>query len=375
MKIPAVDLKAQYEKIRDEMDAAVMEVIRGGMFVLGPAVEKFELSVSQYLGVKHAVGVSSGSDALLLSLMALGVGPEDEVIVPSFTFFATAGCIARLGAKPVFVDIRPDTFNIDAAQVAESIGRRTRAIIPVHLYGQTAEIETTTALADKHRVPVVEDACQAIGSRRNGRAAGTFGRTGCFSFYPSKNLGAYGEGGLIVTSDDDLSRYLRSLRNHGERTRYHHEHVGINGRMQGIQGAVLDVKLKYLDGWNAARRAAAARYDSLLAEAGLGEYVTTPVTIEGSDHIYHQYTIRAQRRDDLMDHLRGQGIGCAIYYPVPLHLQQCFAYLGYKKGDLPHTEHACQEALSLPMFPEITEEQQRCVVDGIKEFYEKWDGK
>jgi dTDP-4-amino-4,6-dideoxygalactose transaminase len=374
MKVPAIDLKAQYEKIGEEVERAVAEVVRGQMFILGPAVEKFEIEVARYLGAKYAIGVSSGSDALLLSLMALGIGPDDEVITPAFTFFATAGCIARLGAKPVFVDIRPDTFNIDVMQVKDSITRRTRAIIPVHLYGQFAEIEEIVQAGGKYGAPVVEDACQAMGARRNGKAAGTFGLTGCFSFYPSKNLGAWGEGGLIVTEDDRLSRMLRSLRNHGEMGRYRNERIGINGRMQGIQGAVLSVKLKYLNEWNAARRAAAARYDGLFRDAGLGEFVKTPVST-GGGHIYHQYVIRAARRDDLMENLRDEGIGCTVYYPEPLHLQPCFSELRYKKGDLPHTEQACREVLALPIYPEITEEQQHYVVDKIKEFYEKWEGK
>ncbi len=375
MKVPQLDLKAQYEKIKDEVDAAIMEVVGNQTFILGPAVEKFEAEAARYLDVKHAIGVSSGSDALLLSLMALGVGLNDEVITTAFTFFATAGCIARLGAKPVFVDIRPDTFNIDVLKIEELISNRTRAIIPVHLYGQPAEIESIVALGGKYRVPVVEDACQAMGARRNDRMVGTLGRTGCFSFYPSKNLGAYGEGGLIVTDDDGLSRALRSLRVHGESGRYHHERVGINGRMHGIQGAALSVTLKYLDGWNALRRAAAARYDGLFEEAGLSEFVKPPVTIEGSEHVYHQYVILAARREDLVEHLRDLGVAAAVYYPEPLHRQPCFKNLGYKKSDLPQSVRASREVLALPIYPEITEEQQRYVVDAIREFYEKWEGK
>jgi len=371
MKVPQLDLDAQYQTIKDELEAAILDVVRRHSYILGPAVEKFENEIARYLGVKHAVGVSSGSDALLLSLMALKVGEGDEAITTPFTFFATAGCIARLKAKPVFADIRPDTYNIDVEAIKKAITKRTRAIIPVDLYGQVADMEDIAALADKHGLAVIEDACQAIGARRNGRMAGTFSILGCFSFYPSKNLGACGESGLVSTDDDDMMRIIRALRVHGMTASYHHEWVGLNARMHGIQGAVLSVKLKYLDRWAKGRREIAAKYERLIREAGLNEFIALPAVLKGNEHIYHQYVVRARRRDELLAHMQKAGAGGAIYYPEPLHLQPCFKYLGYKKGDLPVTERACKEVLALPIYAELTDEQQRYVVDTIQDFYGK----
>jgi dTDP-4-amino-4,6-dideoxygalactose transaminase len=374
MKVPQLDLNAQYQTIKEELEAAILGVVRRHAYILGPAVEKFEGEIARYIGARHAIGVSSGSDALLLSLMALNVGEGDEVITTPFTFFATASCVARLKARPVFADIRPDTYNIDVEAIRKAITKRTRAIIPVDLYGQVADMEEIAALGEKHGIPVIEDACQAIGAKRHGKMAGTFGRVGCFSFYPSKNLGACGEGGLITTDDDDLARRFRALRQHGMTAAYHHEYLGINARMHGIQGAVLSVKLKYLDKWAKGRQAVAAKYARLFAEAGLSEFIAPPAVLEGNEHIYHQYVVRAQRRDGLLEHMHKASAGGTIYYPAPLHLQPCFKGLGYKKGDFPVTEQACREALALPIYAELTDEQQRYVVDTLKDFYTKSTG-
>jgi dTDP-4-amino-4,6-dideoxygalactose transaminase len=371
MKVPQLDLNAQYLTIKDELEAAILGVVRQHAYILGPAVEKFEKEIAQYIGMKHAIGVSSGSDSLLLSLMALNIGEGDEVITTPFTFFATASCVARLKARPVFADIRPDTYNIDVDCIKKAITKKTRAIIPVDLYGQAAEMEDIVALADKHGIKVIEDACQAIGAQRNGKRAGAFGWVGCFSFYPSKNLGACGEGGLIVTNDDDLAVRFRALRQHGMTVVYHHDYLGINARMHGIQGAVLSVKLKYLDRWAKGRQAVAAKYERLFAEAGLNEFLTPPVVMKGNEHIYHQYVVRAKHRDELLEHMHKATAGGTIYYPVPLHMQPCFKYLGYKQGDMPVTEQACREVLALPIYAELTDEQQRYVVDTMKEFYRK----
>jgi dTDP-4-amino-4,6-dideoxygalactose transaminase len=371
MKVPQLDLNAQYQTIKEEIEAAMLDVVRRQAFILGPAVEKFENEIAGYVGVKHAIGVSSGSDALLLSLMALRIGEEDEVITTPFTFFATAGCIARLKARPVFADIRPDTYNIDAGAIKKAITKRTRAIIPVDLYGQVADMEDINALAERHGIAVIEDACQAIGARRNGKMAGNFSILGCFSFYPSKNLGACGEGGLVTTNDDGMARIVRALRVHGMTASYHHEWVGLNARMHGIQGAVLSVKLKYLDRWAKGRQVIAAKYERLFSEAGLNEFITPPVVQKGNEHIYHQYVVRAKKRDELLAHMQKAGAGGTIYYPEPLHLQPCFKYLGYKKGDMPVTEKACAEVLALPMYPELTDEEQRYVVNTISDFHRK----
>jgi dTDP-4-amino-4,6-dideoxygalactose transaminase len=370
MKVPLLDLRAQYQMIRGEVMGAVERVFEGQSFILGAEVEQFEQAAAEYCRAKHAIGCASGSDALLLALMALGIGPGDEVIAPSFTFFATGGAVARLGARPVYVDISLADFNLDPELLARAITPRTKAMIPVHLFGQCAEMDAILEVARRHRLPVIEDAAQAIGAEYRGRRAGTMGAIGCFSFYPTKNLGGAGDGGLLTTDDDELAQRLRLLRVHGGERKYYHHVIGINSRLDALQAAVLNVKLKHLDEWTEGRRRHAARYQALFAEAGLEEIIT-PVARPDRRHIYHQYTIRGAQRDELMAHLKRAGIGTEIYYPLPLHLQECFASLGYRAGDLPHSEKAARECLSLPIYPELTAEMQSYVVEKVVEFY-RW---
>jgi dTDP-4-amino-4,6-dideoxygalactose transaminase len=368
MNVPLLDLRAQFQTIRGEVMAAVERVFESQHFILGPEVEAFEREAAEYCRIKHAIGCGSGSDALLLALTALGVGPGDEVVTASFSFFATAGSIARLGARPVFVDISPDDFNVDPNLIERAITPRAKAVLPVHLFGQCVEMDAIREVADRHNLPVVEDAAQAIGAGYRERRAGAMGAVGCFSFFPSKNLGGAGEGGLMTTDDDDLAEKLRLLRVHGMRPKYYHKVVGVNSRLDALQAAVLGVKLKYLERWSDARRRNAEHYDKLFAEAGVEE-VTTPAVRPNRRHIFNQYTIRCSRRDELMDFLKRRGVGSEIYYPAPLHLQECFAHLGYKPGDLPATERASRECLSLPIYPELTEEMRQYVVEKIAEFY------
>jgi dTDP-4-amino-4,6-dideoxygalactose transaminase len=368
MNVPLLDLRAQFQSIRGEVMAAVERVFESQHFILGPEVEAFERDAAEYCRVKHAIGCGSGSDALLLALTALGVGPGDEVVTPSFSFFATAGSVTRLGARPVFVDISPDDFNIDPDLIERAITPRAKAILPVHLFGQCAEMDAIRDVAERHSLPVVEDAAQAIGAGYHKRRAGAMGAVGCFSFFPSKNLGGAGEGGLMTTDDDHLAEKLRLLRVHGMRPKYYHQIVGVNSRLDALQAAVLGVKLKYLDRWSDARRRNAEHYDGLFAEAGVEE-VVTPAVRPNRRHIFNQYTIRCTRREELMDFLKRRGVGSEIYYPVPLHLQECFAHMGYRPGDLPVTERASRECLSLPVYPELTEEMRRYVVEKIAEFY------
>lgn len=356
MNVPLLDLKQQYATLQAELEAAVLKVMRETRYILGPEVGELEAALAQYTGVKHVIVCSSGSDALLLALMALDVGPGDEVICPTFTFFATAGAIARLGAKPVFVDIDPKTFNIDVAQI--KITAKTKAILPVHLFGQSADIDGLLKLG----VPVVEDAAQAIGAKYKGRQAGTMGAVGTFSFFPTKNLGGAGDGGAVTTNDDKLATRLRSLRVHGSEKKYYHDEVGMNGRLDTLQAAVLLVKLRYLDAWAAGRQRNAAFYDKHLTN------VKTPWCHPDCTHIYNQYTIRTQRRDALRECLAKAGIGTEVYYPVPLHLQKCFASLGYRAGDFAVAERAAAECLSLPIFPELEPDQLRYVVKSVNEF-------
>lgn len=348
--------------------AAVERVFESQSFILGPEVEAFEKETAEYCRVKHAIGCGSGSDALLLALMALGVGPGDEVLTVSFTFFATAGSIIRLGARPVFVDISPDDFNIDPERVERAITPNTKAIMPVHLFGQCAEMDALREISERRNVPLIEDAAQAIGSEYYAQRAGALSSVGCFSFFPSKNLGGAGEGGLMTTNDDQLAKKLRLLRVHGMEPKYYHQIVGVNSRLDALQAAVLRVKLRYLDQWSDARSRNAERYNRLFAEAGVEE-VVTPVTRPHRRHIFNQYTIRCARRDDLMNFLKLHNVGSEVYYPVPLHLQECFKDLGYTNGDLPETEAAARECLSLPIYPELTEEMQQYVVERIAEFY------
>jgi dTDP-4-amino-4,6-dideoxygalactose transaminase len=368
MKVPLLDLVAQHQTIRQEVLEAVTDVFDRQQFIMGVEVEKFESAVAGYCQVRHAIGCASGSDALLLALMALGLGPGDEVITTSFTFFATTSAITRLGAHPVYLDISRNDFNLDVDLLERSISPRTRAIMPVHLYGQCAQMDAIMEVARSHKIPVIEDAAQAVGAEFQGRRAGSIGDIGCFSFFPTKNLGGAGDGGLITTNDDELAAKLRILRVHGMEPKYYHHVVGINSRLDALQAAVLRVKLKCLDQWNEARRSNACRYDKLFAEAGLEE-VVLPKVRAGNKHIFHQYTIRCSRRDELKAFLQQAGIGTEIYYPVPLHLQKCFEFLGYNRGDLPETEKAAQECLSLPVYAELTEQQQEYVAGEIIKFY------
>jgi dTDP-4-amino-4,6-dideoxygalactose transaminase len=369
MQVPLLDLKAQFRSIRAEVMAAVEAVCEEQGFILGPRVQAFEQSMAGYVGTAHAVGCASGSDALLLALMAVEVSAGDEVITAPFTFFATAGAISRLGARPVFVDIQADSFNLDPSLIEAAITTRTKAIIPVHLFGQCADMEAINAIAKRHGLAVIEDACQAIGASRHGKKAGALGEFGCFSFFPSKNLGGFGDGGMITTHGARLAEQVAMLRVHGSKVRYVHEQIGLNSRLDALQAAVLHVKLKYLDRWAAGRRRNAARYQQLLTAAELGDHVTLPKTDAGNEHVFNQFTIRARRRDALRAHLTAKGIGSEIYYPIPLHLQTCYRHLGYQKGAFPVSETAAAEALSLPVYAELTGEQAALVVETIRDFY------
>jgi dTDP-4-amino-4,6-dideoxygalactose transaminase len=369
MNVPLLDLQAQYVSLQDDLRQAVDRVMISQRFVLGDEVRGLENSIAGYCKTKHAVGCASGSDALLLALMALDVKAGDEVITTPFSFFATAACIARLGARPVFVDIDPRTYNIDPSQVADAITARTRVIMPVHLYGQCAPMDPLLDIGKRHGIPVVEDAAQAIGATDNGRPAGSMGSIGCFSFYPTKNLGGAGDGGIATTNDDELAARLRRLRAHGGSNEYEHEEVGINSRLDELQAAVLRVKLPSLDRWSDERASKAALYSKLLSEADLSFPLVTPEVRAGGRHIFHQYVIRVPgNRDALMEHLKACGIGTKVYYPIPLHLQTCFNYLGYREGQFPETESAAKETFALPAYPELTDEQQVYVVESIKSF-------
>lgn len=364
-KTPLLDLKAQYAALRDEIHAAIERVVESQQFILGPEVEALEEEVAAYSHCRYGVGVSSGTDALLVGLMAIGLQSGDEVITTPYTFFATAGSIARLGARPVFVDIDPQTYNLDPAKVEAAITPRTRAIMPVHLFGQMADMDPILAVAERHGLYVIEDAAQAIGAEYKGRRAGSLGHLGCFSFFPSKNLGGFGDGGMVVTNDPNLADRVRLLRGHGARPKYYHKVVGGNFRLDALQAAVLRVKLKHLDEWTAARQRNAERYRQMFAAAGVD--VGLPCDAGYGRHIYNQFVIRSKRRDALMAHLKAHGVGCEIYYPVPLHLQECFADLGYKVGDFPASEQAAQETLALPIYPELSEAQQETVVRTVAE--------
>jgi dTDP-4-amino-4,6-dideoxygalactose transaminase len=366
MNIPLLDLKTQYAAIKAEIDMAIAEVLESQHFILGPKVDQCERTIAAYSGCEHAVGVSSGSDALLACLMAEDIGPGDEVITTPYTFFATVGVIARLGATPVFVDIDPATYNLDPSQIPAKVTAKTRAIIPVHLYGQMADMKAVMRLANEHGLVVIEDAAQAIGAECEGRRAGSFGHYGCFSFFPSKNLGAAGDGGMIVTNDAQRAEKLRCLRVHGSKPKYHHKIVGGNFRLDAIQAAIVSAKMPHLDEWSTGRQHNAERYDRLFAEAGLP--IGLPTVVAGR-HVFNQYVIRVLRRNELQAHLRRNGVGTEVYYPVPMHLQECFACLGYKAGAFPESERAAEETLALPVYPELTDSQARFVVDCIGEFF------
>jgi dTDP-4-amino-4,6-dideoxygalactose transaminase len=368
MKVPLLDLKAQYSTIRSEIGEAMERVIESGHFILGPEVEGLEREIAAFCKARFAIGVSSGTDALLAALMAIGTGPGDEVITSAYSFFATAGVIARVGASPVFIDIDPKTFNLDSTGVSQKITSRTKAIMPVHLFGQCAVLDTVIEIIKGKGIYVIEDAAQAIGAHDNkGRQTGTMGHVGCFSFFPSKNLGAFGDGGMVITNDAHLAEAIRVLRVHGAKPQYHHSLVGGNFRLDALQAAILRVKLKHLTSWTEARRNNANRYRSLFQKMGLSKRVSLPEDSAG--HIYNQFVARFPDRDRLQRFLREKGVDTEVYYPVPLHLQDCFANLGYRSGNFPNAEAAAGDSLALPVYPELTEEQQRYVVDQIGEFY------
>jgi dTDP-4-amino-4,6-dideoxygalactose transaminase len=362
--VPFVDLKAQYETIRGEVNASIQEVIEASSFVLGPAVERFETEFAKYLGVEEVVGINNGTAALQLTLLALDIGEGDEVIVPAHTFIATAEAVSHVGAVPVFVDVRRDTGNLDASLLPAAITDRTRAIVPVHLYGQPADLEAILHVGAEHRIPVIEDACQAHGARYHQRRAGSFGRASCFSFYPGKNLGAYGEGGAVATDDTELAARVRRLRDHGQTERYRHAEIGYNARMEGIQGAVLGVKLRHLDAWNRARRERAGDYAARLGRTDM----TLPIEAPGCESVYHLYVIRSKRRDALRAHLTDLGIQTGLHYPVPVPLQPAYSELGHREGDFPEAEAWARECLSLPLFAELTPAQLEEVIQGVKSF-------
>ena len=369
MQVPLLDLKAQYRQIRAEVMAALEAVCDEQAFILGARVADLEKDIQKCVGVSQAVGVASGTDAILLAFMACGVGPGDEVVTVPYTFFATAGSISRLGAKPVFVDIKPDTYNMDPALLEEAVTKRTKAIMPVHLFGQCAEMEPILQITARRKVPVVEDAAQAIGAMWRHRMAGSLGQAGCFSFFPSKNLGGFGDGGMVTTDDQALADRVRMLRVHGSRVKYVHEAIGINSRLDALQAAVLRVKLKSLEGWTKGRQRNAARYEALFKQVNLLDRVTLPAVTAENRHVYNQYVIRVQRRDQLRTFLQERGVGTEVYYPSPLHLQVCYKDLGYGPGSFPHAERAAAETLALPIYAELTEDQQAYVVETVKKFF------
>ncbi|HYD16693.1 MAG TPA: DegT/DnrJ/EryC1/StrS family aminotransferase [Candidatus Nanoarchaeia archaeon] len=364
MNVPLLDLKAQYASIKPEVDRAIAEVMESQHFILGPKVEECEKAIAAYSNCAFGIGVSSGSDALLACLMAEEIGPGDEVITTPYTFFATVGAISRLGATPVFVDIDPATYNINPSHIEAKITKKTRAIIPVHLYGQTADLDPIMKVAEKHGLVVIEDAAQAIGAEYKGRRAGSIGHYGCFSFFPSKNLGCAGDGGMIVTDDAKRAEKLKVLRAHGSKPKYYHKVVGGNFRLDALHAAVVTAKLSHLDGWTAGRQRNAKLYDELFS--GFNQ-VERPAVV-ASRHIFNQYVIRVAERDKLQAFLKEKGVGTEVYYPVPMHIQECFAYLGCKEGDFPESERAAKHTLALPIYPELSKEQIKYVAECVKEF-------
>lgn len=365
MNVPLLDLQAQYASLRAEMEPVVLRLMASQQFILGPEVEALEREVAAYSQCRFGIGVSSGTDALLVALMALDLQPGDEVITSPFTFFATAGCIARLGAVPKFVDIDPLTFNLDPAHLERAISPRTRAVLPVHLYGQMVDMDPVVELARQHRLAVIEDAAQSIGAEYKGRRAGSIGDFGCFSFFPSKNLGGFGDGGMVVTNDEKLAARVRLLRNHGMQPKYYYREVGGNFRLDALQAAVLRVKLRHLDRWSEGRQQNARLYDDLFGRGAAGIGLVRPAVAEGRRHIYNQYVVRVPRRDAVTKALTAAGIGYDIYYPLPLHRQECFRGLGYREGDLPVSEEAARQVLALPIYPELGEERIRIVADAL----------
>ncbi len=376
MKVPFFELNTQFQMLEEEIKQALSDVFKTQQFILGPKVEEFESVIAKYCQTNFAIGVASGSDAILLALIALGIGYGEEVIIPSFTFFATAGSVSRTGAKPVFVDIDPDTYNIDPAKIEEKINSKTKAIIPVHLFGQCADMNPILDIAKKKNIYVIEDAAQAIGalykpySNCEAKKAGQMGDLGCFSFYPTKNLGGFGDGGMVVTNNPNLAEKIKILRVHGSKTKYFHKFIGVNSRLDAIQAAILLVKFKYLEKWIEERQKRANFYNLLFNEnPSILELIKLPKIQYNNRHIFNQYVIRVPQRDMLREFLLKEGIGTDIYYPLPLHLQECYSFLKYKEGDLPNSEKASRETLALPVYPELTENQQRFVVDRIKKFY------
>ena len=369
MKVPLLDLRAQNESLRAELLPAIKRVFDSQQFILGPEVRSLEEELAEYSQTQRAIACASGTDALLLALMALDIKSGDEVITTPFTFFATGSAIARVGALPIFVDIDPRTYNLEVAHVEEAITPQTRAIMPVHLYGQCAEMDPLLEIGERHQLPIIEDAAQAVGSEDRGRRAGSMGRMGCFSFYPTKNLGGAGDGGMITTNDWGLATRLKQLRVHGALDEYHHSEIGINSRLDTLQAAILRVKLKYLDSWSKKRQMKAATYNRMFRESDLGFELVPPLVRPNTRHIFHQYVVRVPgNRDLLIKHLAANGVGTKIYYPIPLHLQKCFEYLGYKEGAFPEAERAARETVALPCYPELTEVQQQYVVDAIRGF-------
>jgi len=370
-RVPLLDLGRQHAPLQGQFAEALAKVCQSGWFCLGPEVKQLEETVARYSHAAHAVGCGSGSDALLLALMALDIGPGDEVVLPSFTFFATASAVTRLGAKPVFVDIDPVTFNLDPASVQSLVTAQTKAIIPVHLFGQCAEMDVIAQIAEAAGAAVVEDAAQAIGAEFDGRRAGSIGQIGCFSFYPTKNLGGAGDAGMVTANDDELAHKLALLRVHGMEPRYYHSMVGVNSRMDAFQAAILNIKMEHLDRWTAMRRENAERYTAMFVETGLNQFMVLPQELPHRRHVWNQYVVRVPdgRRDDLRSFLNEANIGAEIYYPMGLHEQECFRYLGYGRGDLPETDRATGEVLALPIFPELTEREQVAVVKRIAQFY------
>ncbi|MHB0976689.1 MAG: DegT/DnrJ/EryC1/StrS family aminotransferase [Candidatus Aquicultorales bacterium] len=365
--VPFLDIKTQYEEIKSEVEPAVLEVLSSAAYVLGPKVEAFEKALAEYCGTEQAIGLASGTDALILILDALGIGPGDEVVTTPFTFFATAESISRVGAKPVFVDIEPDTFNIDPRLVEKALSSRTKAIMPVHLFGRLADMKAINSLAEERGVHVIEDACQAIGASRDGVKAGALGTAAAFSFYPTKNLGAVGDGGAVTTNDPALADRIRLLRDHGSPKRYFHAALGYNSRLDAIQAVVLSIKLSHLDAWNDARRGLADRYSKSLEHLG----ITVPSSSDSGSHAYHLYTCRSRARDAIVGELQKRSIGCGVYYPLPLHLQEVYRKLGYHKGSLPEAERAAGEVFSLPMYPELTAVQVDETAEAVRSAAER----
>jgi dTDP-4-amino-4,6-dideoxygalactose transaminase len=371
--VPLCDLKAQYAGLQASIDLAVQRVLSSGQVILGPDVAALEAEIAAYCGASHGVGCASGTDAISLALHALDIGPGDEVILPDYTFFATVGCVCRTGARPVLVDIDPQTFNLDPAQVENKITPRTRVIVAVHLFGQTADMSALWQVAERHHLPIIEDAAQSLGAEYQGKRAGSLGLMGCLSFYPTKNLGACGDAGMVVTSDPALAARMACLRVHGMLPKYHHQYIGWNARIDTVQAAVLRVKFPHLDGWIAARQAAAQRYDALIEQHHLTHFLERPTIRLGQRHTFNQYVVRVAHgeRDALVRHFKAEGIGCEIYYPIPLHQQECLAHLGHRAGDFPASEQASQSVVALPMFPEITEQQQERVVTAVASYLHK----